>query len=197
VIIISLNISFTIQAIDDFSNTMRNLDSQTSQAFDAAGKLGAGMTAAGVGIATGLGFAVKTASDFEAQIARVGAISEASEAELSALRESAMELGASTSKSAKEVAIGQESLAALGMTANEIIGAMPGVISAAEASGSDMAQTAEVMASALNIFGMEASESTKVADVLAQTANQSAADLTDMQYANAGLSRNWQQKAAS
>jgi TP901 family phage tail tape measure protein len=178
-----LNISFRIQAVDDFSDTMRNLEGQTRRAFDMAGKLGAGMTAAGVGMAAGLGMAVKTASDFEAQISRVGAIAEATDSELQALRKSAMELGASTSKSAKEVAVGQESLAALGFTANEIIGVMPGVISAAEASGSDMAQTAEVMASSLNIFNMEASESTKVADILAQTANQSAADLTDMQYA--------------
>jgi TP901 family phage tail tape measure protein len=178
-----LNISFKISALDDFSNTMDNLSKKTKQAFETAGQLGTGMTAAGVGMAAGLGIAVKTASDFEAQISRVGAIAEATDSELSALRESAMQLGASTSKSAKEVALGQESLAALGMTANEIIASMPGVISAAEASGSDMAQTAEVMASALNIFNMEASQSTKVADVLAQTANQSAADLTDMQYA--------------
>ncbi|WP_051759074.1 phage tail tape measure protein, partial [Bacillus manliponensis] len=68
-------------------------------------------------------------------------------------------------------------------TVEQILGAMPGVISAAEASGSDMAQTAEVMASTLNIFSMEASEATKVADILAKTANISAADLTDMQYA--------------
>jgi TP901 family phage tail tape measure protein len=74
-------------------------------------------------------------------------------------------------------------MAAMGFTANEIIGAMPGVIAAAEASGSDMAQTADVMASTLNIFGMEASNATKVADILAKVANISAASLTDMQYA--------------
>ncbi len=113
------------------------------------------------------------------------------------LRQSALDLGAASSKSASEIAIGQEELAKLGMTANDILGAMPGVISAAEASGSDMAQTAEVMASSLNIFGLEATEATRVADVLAAVANGSAASINDMQYANAGLSRNWQQKAAS
>lgn len=132
----------------------------------------------------GLGVAaVNTAKDFEAQMSRVGAIAGATSSELDELRESALELGASTSKSASEVAQGQETLAAMGFTVQEILGAMPGVISAAEASGSDMAQTADVMASALNIFGLEASEASRVADVLAQTANQSSADLTDMQYA--------------
>ncbi|MFU8688482.1 phage tail tape measure protein [Rossellomorea sp. FS2] len=178
-----LNISFKISAIDDFSDTMKNLSSQTSKALDTAGTIGKGMTAAGIGMAAGLGLAVKTATDFESQISRVAAISGASASELDQLRQSAMELGAASSKSASEVAKGQEELAKLGMSTQEIISAMPGVISAAEASGSDMAQTAEVMASSLNIFGLEASESSRVADILAQSANNTAADITDLQFA--------------
>ncbi|MBT2653920.1 phage tail tape measure protein [Bacillus sp. ISL-18] len=139
----------------------------------------------GVGgaVALGMGAAVKTGADFEAQMSRVKAISGASAEEFDALKKSAMDLGASTSKSASEVAVGFENMAAMGMNANDIIAAMPGVISAAEASGSDMAQTADVMASSLNIFGLKASEASRVADILAQVSNQSAANLTDMQYA--------------
>lgn len=139
--------------------------------------------AASLAIGAGLGLAINKSMDFEAQLSRVGAISDATKGQLDDLRKSALELGASTSKSASEVAVGQEALAALGFTVEEILGSMPGVISAAEASGSDMAQTAEVMASTLNIFGMEASKASKVADILAKTANVSAANLTDMQFA--------------
>jgi TP901 family phage tail tape measure protein len=178
-----MNISFTISAVDDFSRTMANLQGQTQKAFDSIGTVGKTMTVAGAAIAGGLGIAVKTSMDFEAQISRVGAIAGATGTDLDALRQSAMKLGASSSKSATEVAQGQEALAALGFTTKDIIGAMPGVISAAEASGSDMAQTAEVMASTMNIFGLSAGKATKVADILAKTANISAADLTDMQYA--------------
>lgn len=178
-----MNISFRITAIDDFSRTMKNLEASTQQAFDAAGGIGRALTVAGAAGAAGLGMAVKTAADFEQQISKVAAISGATSEQLQALRDSALELGASTSKSASEVATAQKELAALGFTVDEIIGSMPGVISAAEAAGADMAQTAEVMASTLNIFGMEASQASKVADILAQTANQSAADITDMQFA--------------
>lgn len=134
-------------------------------------------------IAAGFGAAVKTSMDFEAQMSRVGAIAGASKVELKAMSDQAMELGASTSKSASEVAKGFEEMAAMGFSVKEIMGAMPGVISASESSGADMAQTAKVMASSMNAFGLEASKSTHVADVLAQTANQSAADITDMEYA--------------
>lgn len=132
----------------------------------------------------GIGAAsVKTAMEFESQMDRVGAIAGATEEEMKKLSDTALELGTNTSKSASEVAKGMEELAAMGFTANEVIGAMPGVISAAEASGSDMAQTAAVMASTLNIFSLKASESSRVADILATTANVSAASLTDMQLA--------------
>ena len=126
---------------------------------------------------------VHTAAEFEAQMSRVGAIAGATGDDMSKLTEVALELGSSTSKSASEVAIGMENMAAMGFSVNDVIGAMPGVIAAAEASGSDMAQTADVMASSLNIFGLEATDATKVADILAKTANISAASLTDMQYA--------------
>jgi TP901 family phage tail tape measure protein len=161
------------QRMQDVGGRMQSVGQSMATSFGAATAV----------IGGALGLAVNKSMDFEAQISRVGAISDATSTDLQALRKFALDLGASTSKSASEVAAGQEALAALGFTANEIIGAMPGVISAAEASGSDMAQTAEVMASTMNIFGMEASKATDVADILAKTANVSAADLTDMQYA--------------
>ena len=64
--------------------------------------------------------------------------------------------------------------------AKQTMEAMPGVISAAEASGADMAQTATVMAGAINAFGLKASETTHVADLLATAANDSAADINYM-----------------
>jgi TP901 family phage tail tape measure protein len=164
----------------DFASKM---DSVGSKMQSVGGSMA--MTA-GAGFATmtyAMQNAVGVGMDFGQQVSRVGAISEATGEQLKALKDQALDLGASTSKSATEIAQGQEALATLGFTAQEIIGAMPGVISAAEASGSDMAQTAEVMASTLNIFGMEASKANDVADILAKTANISAANLTDMQYA--------------
>ncbi|WP_163102251.1 phage tail tape measure protein [Peribacillus alkalitolerans] len=190
----------SLSSLDD-GNELKNLAKDAENAKKSVGDLGqrmqdvgGNMQSVGTDIATsfgagalaigaGLGIAVNKTMDFEAQLSRVGAIAGSTDTELQALRESALLLGASTSKSATEIAMGQEALAALGFTTLDILGAMPGVISAAEASGSDMAQTAEVMASTLNIFGLEASKATDVADILAKTANISAANLTDMQYA--------------
>lgn len=187
------------QAARDFQ---RNVNSMDTSGIENAGRqfeqvggriqgVGRGMAKTGGLLTAGVTLplvalgkaAATTGMDFEAQMDRVGAIAGATAGEMDLLTSSALDLGASTSKSASEVAIAQEGLAAMGFTVTDILGAMPGVISAAEASGADMAQTADVMAAALNIFGLEATEASRVADVLAQTANVSAADITDMQYA--------------
>ncbi|MGE7607641.1 phage tail tape measure protein [Peribacillus frigoritolerans] len=165
------------QGMSTFSNNM----SSTGNKMDEFGRtMALSVTAPIAGLAT---VAVRTGMTFDKEMSKVQAISGATSDELKALRDQAIQLGASTSKSSTEVAAGMKELSAAGFTAKEVMGAIPGVISASEASGADMAQTAEVMASTLNIFSMEASKASKVADILAKTANISAADITDMQYA--------------
>jgi TP901 family phage tail tape measure protein len=156
----------------DVGQRMQNVGQSMAASFGAA-------TAA---IGGALGFAVKKSMDFEAQIDRVGAVAGATPAEIKKLEQAALDLGASTSKSATEVAQGMEIMAAMGYNTNQILAAMPGIISAAEASGEDMALVAETVSAALNAFGLSASEASRVADVLAQAANDSAAGVQDMQY---------------
>ena len=133
-------------------------------------------TVAITGTATALGgvatAAIKVGSDFEAQMSRVKAISGATSEEFEQLRNQAIELGADTSFSASEAAQGMENLAAAGFTTNEIMSAMPGMLDLAAASGENLASSADIAASTLRGFGLEASEAGHVADVLAENANR-------------------------
>ena len=153
----------------------------TASKMQSVGKtMGTALGAAGLAVSAGLGAAVKVSMDFEAQMDRVAAISGATGMDLDRLRETALKLGADTSKSATEVAQGMEIMAAAGYDANEVIAAMPGVIAAAEASGEDLATVIDVVSSALNGFKLEATEATHVADVMAMAANKSRADVRYM-----------------
>ena len=96
-------------------------------------------------------------------MSKVGAIAQASSSDLKAMTNEAVDLGAKTSKSASEVAKGMQELASLGFDAKQTMEAMPGVISASEASGAELATTAQVMASSINAFGLKASDATHVA----------------------------------
>ncbi|OAT74563.1 phage tail tape measure protein [Parageobacillus thermoglucosidasius] len=156
----------------DIGQRMQNVGQSMAASFGAA-------TAA---IGGALGFAVKKSMDFEAQIDRVGAVAGATPAEIKKLEQAALDLGASTSKSATEVAQGMEIMATMGYNTNQILAAMPGIIAAAEASGEDMAVVADTVSAALNAFGLSADKASKVADILAQAANDSAAGIQDMQY---------------
>ncbi|WP_342471641.1 phage tail tape measure protein [Metasolibacillus sp. FSL H7-0170] len=126
---------------------------------------------------------ISVASDFEAQLSKVAAKADASKTELEDLRQTALKLGASTSLSAPETALAMDELAAGGFNANSIIGAMPGIIAGAEASGEDLTLVSQTVAAALNIWGLEAQEASRVSDVLAEAANRSAASVDDMSYA--------------
>ncbi|MDR4318673.1 Phage protein [Niallia circulans] len=174
------NISNLTNNLRSANNTLSDFGSRTQQL---GADIAKGFGSVGLSIGAGLGFAVKQSADFDSAMRKAGAIAGANTAEFDAMKQSAIELGANTSKSASEVAIAMTELAAKGFDANQVIAAMPGVISAAEASGEDLAMTSDTVSSALNIWGLEASEASRVADVLAESANSTAAGIEDMQYA--------------
>ena len=124
--------------------------------------------------------AVTTGNDFEAQMSRVQAIAGATKDELKLLTDQAIELGASTSFSATEVAAGMENLASAGFTTNEIMEAMPGLLDLAASSGAELATASEIAASAIRGFGLEANQSAHVADVFAEAAARTNAQTEDM-----------------
>lgn len=124
--------------------------------------------------------AVTTGNDFEAQMSRVQAIAGATKDELKQLTDQAIDLGASTSFSASEVASGMENLASAGFTTQEIMEAMPGLLNLAASSGADLATSSEIAASAIRGFGLEASTSAHVADIFAEASARTNAQVEDM-----------------
>lgn len=180
---VGADISDLVSGLKQATSQISGFSKQAAAGFSAIGSVGKAVTAAGAGLALGLGAAVKTAANFDTAMRKAGAIAGANKAQFNDMRQAALDLGAKTSKSATEVANAMTDMAAKGFSAKQVIAAMPGVISAAEASGEDLALTADTVASALNGFGLKASDATHVADVLAMAANKTAAGVEDMQYA--------------
>ena len=150
---------------------------------DIGGGIALSFGAIATGITVPLKQAVQTSVDFDSAMRRAATIAGATEKEFDALKRTALDLGAKTTKSAQEVAVAMSEMAAKGYDVNQIIAAMPGVIAAAEASGEDLALTADTVSSAINAFGLKAEDASRVADILAQSANDTAAGIADLQYA--------------
>ena len=121
--------------------------------------------------------AVKAASEFEFSMAKVQAVSGFTAAEMDNLEAQAQELGASTSKSASDVASLQLELAKLGKTSTEIEQMTEGVLSLSVAFDTELGETARVVGATLNQFGLEASESGRIVDNMAVLFGSSALDL--------------------
>ncbi len=156
-------------ALRDVSQEMmKKFDEGAKQMIAGFASMAAGAKVLGVLNST-FGSSVTTAADFEQAMARVGAVSGATGEDFEKLSKQARDLGRDTQYSASQAAASQESLARAGFKTNEIINAMPGLLNMAAAEGMDLANAADIAASALRGFGMDASEMNRVADVLAKT----------------------------
>jgi len=165
--------------IDEFEAGMRKVQDRLKQAeqrfegMRAVGQrftaVGAKMAATGTAMGVGLGAAVKTAASFESAMSRVKALSGATGDEFDRLRRTAEQLGATTAFSASQAAEGMQFLAMAGYNTNEIIAAMPGLLNAAAAGQVDLGTTADITSNILSGFGLAASETARVADVLTKT----------------------------
>lgn len=123
---------------------------------------------------------LKVATDFEKGMSEVKAISGATGKDFDALRNKAIELGADTAFSANEVAAAMTEMAKAGWSSEQIIDGMGGVLSAAAASGEELAAVSTIVADAITGFGMEAKDSTRIADLLTQAANSGTIGISDL-----------------
>ena len=120
----------------------------------------------------------KVAAEFEQSMLKVKAVSGATGAEFKALEADALRLGSATRFSASEVSALQLEFAKLGFTSDEITKVTEATLALAQASDSDLATAAEVAGSTLRAFGLDASETQRVTDVMASSFSSSALDMS-------------------
>lgn len=129
-------------------------------------------------IASVVGFAmatrnlVNTFADFEQQMARVGAVSRASESDFRQLTEIAKELGSTTEFSASQAASGLEFLARAGWSAHESIKALPAVLDLATAASMELGSAANIASNIMSAYGIVASDAGSVSDILAAASSR-------------------------
>ena len=122
-----------------------------------------------VAVGTTLAAPAKLAIGFEDQMARVGAVSNATQQQLVALTAKAREMGRDTRYTARQAGEGMMYLAMAGFNAQQQIDAIGGVLTVAAAAGADLGRTSDIVSNALTGFGLSAAESVRVGDVLTKT----------------------------
>lgn len=158
----------------------RAAEAHSRRADMAARSFRRGAAVGALAVAAGFGAAVRVAATFEQQMNQLGAVSNASAADLGRLRGAALRLGASTKFSAREVAGAQTELAKAGLTTGQILGGgLKAALSLAAAGNLEVADAAAFTSNAMNQFGLRAGAATRIADAFAAAANTTSADVKD------------------
>ena len=173
-------VQVVVQGEKDLQKVGKTADKSTKS----FGKMAAGVLAAVTAfrtITSVISTSIKTFRDFEFQMAKVKAVSGATERDFKKLSSTAKELGRTTFFTATQVGSLQENYAKLGFTTDEILNAQQATIELATATGSDLARAAIVAGSAVRGFGLDASETQRVVDVMAVSFTSSAMDIEKWQ----------------
>lgn len=177
---------------------LKNLESQASKSKQALEKIGeAGKKLKDIGgnikdvgknltthvtvpIAAAGTAIVKTAGDFEQQMAKVSSIAQAYGDDLDSLKSKAMELSETTQFSATEIAQAYEYMGMAGWNTNEILAGTPGIINLATASGEELATVSDIVTDGLTAFGLKAEDTSRFVNVLAEAARSSNTNVSMM-----------------
>ncbi len=149
--------------------------SQSMSAMATVANKGAAVGLAAVGAAAV--YSVKKAMDFEKAMSEVQAVTKANARDFKRLGDSAKDLGAKTGVGATAAAGALAELAKGGLSTEQTIGALNGTIAMSQAGGLDLSEAATTVAQALNLFNLNGTQASHVADAFAQAANKTTADV--------------------
>ncbi|MBQ6009120.1 MAG: phage tail tape measure protein [Kiritimatiellae bacterium] len=172
-----------VEVTAETSKLKKSLDSAQSQ-LKAFGKscqgLGRDMMALGGALSLPFALAEKSFAGFDDKMRLVQAVTSSAGDAFESLTQTAQRLGRETSFTAQQVADAMIALGRMGFDPSEIEASISSVLNLSRATGTELAESADIAANSLRIFGLEAGKMTHVADILTATANGSAQTLTDL-----------------
>jgi cell division septum initiation protein DivIVA len=145
------------------------------------------MAFGGFAVAGALRSSVETLANFEFQMDKVSAVSGATSEEMAKLTKNAKDLGARTKFTASEIGKLQEELARLGFGTDLILNMTDASRQLATVADTELGESAKVLGQTIRAFNLDAEDSVRVANVMAESFSKSALDLeqfsTAMSYA--------------
>lgn len=162
-------------AAENFQKGVKNIQSQLTKFKKLAINAFAGFSALQFGKDM-----IQAGAQFQDAMARVQAISKASTNDLKALREEAMRLGRDTKYTATEAATALEQLIRNGLKPLAAKEALGGVLQLAQSQAISLAEAADIATTSMNAFGLSTKDLTRINDVLAATASNTATNVLEL-----------------
>lgn len=159
------------------ANTVGALNTSGRAAITA----GSGLVAIGAGITAVFATAVQKSADLEKRLSYISGITGITEQEMEKLRETVIQLGQDSAYTANEVADGFTELSKAGASTEQMIGGMgEAMITLGQAADIPLDKAASALVSISSTYGLAASESERIANVLSGAANASIISVEDM-----------------
>ena len=182
----SSTLEIIVNGKDNASGVLQGIGGALDNFGGKARQAGMDLLPLSAGAAVVAGSALKMAADYETSMNVMQASSGATGAEMKAIGDLAIKLGADMtlpSTSAKDAADAMLELNKAGISVTDTMAAAKGVLQLSAAAQIGNAEAAKITAGALNMFKLSGDKATMVADLLAAGANKSAADINQMAMA--------------
>ncbi len=151
---------------------MKKCGEEISKVGDKISKVGNGLTKSITAPLTAVGsVSVASAVEFEDAMAKVSTIADDTEVSLGDMQSAIMELSDQTGISASEIADNVYNAISAGQKTGDAVSFVKNAAMLAKAGFTDSASALDILTTTMNAYGMEASEVTRVSDVLIQTQN--------------------------
>lgn len=160
------------------SQAVKGLDSLKGKAADLVKQIGLMATGGGL-IAMGKNV-IATTRNFEDGMARVHAVTNATQAEFQMMEQEALKWGSTTRYTATEASNSLENLTRNGLSAEQATAALGPTLQLAQANTIGLAEAADITTNVMNGFGLEVKDMGRVNDVLSSTASHSATNISQL-----------------
>lgn len=168
------------QGVNQARQDMQGLSAGAASTAKGMSVLNTAAAATGVAVVAAVGASVKAAANFEQSMAKVKAISGATDTEFKQLSDTAKYLGETTQFSASQAADGLAFLSLAGFKAQDSINAMPAVLNLAAAGAIDLGIAADISSNIMTGFGIAAKDTGVAADILTKTFTTANTDMNQL-----------------
>jgi TP901 family phage tail tape measure protein len=176
------DIQDVMSKMNTFQRRTGNINKKVQGSFNRTNQIASrlGGILAGAGIAMGFRKIITASGDFQNSMARVRAITSATDEDFNLLKQTAQELGRTTQFSASQAAEGLQFLGMAGYDAKESVTALPSVLNLAAAGAVDLGTSADIASNVVAGMGYNISETNRVVDVLAQVSRKANTNVTEL-----------------
>lgn len=160
------------------SQAVQGLNNLKGKAADLVKQMAMMATGGGI-VALGKNL-IETTRNFEDGMARVQAVTNATQAEFQMMEQEALKWGSTTRYTATEAASSLENLTRNGLSATQATAALGPTLQLAQANTIGLAEAADITTNVMNGFGLEVKDMGRVNDVLSSTAAHSATNISQL-----------------